>query len=100
MFNHTVRRIWSDEVEVSAPDISDLHRVYMSSIRQHQHLLNELCSTLSRLGAAIDNSPLDSQERVALSAGIERHVDFARGIIAGIDSVLTYSAPTNSSVTH
>lgn len=100
MFTPRIGRIWTDAVEASAPDITDLHRVYMSSIRQHQRLLDELCSTLSRLGVAIDNSPLDSQERVALSAGIERHVDQARGIIAGIDNVLTYSAPTRPSVAH
>ncbi|MDQ0391724.1 hypothetical protein [Labrys monachus] len=99
MFYRTIRGD-TDDAEMSEPGIADLHRVYMSSIRQHQHLLNELCSTLSKLGVAIDNSPLNSQERVALSAGIERHVDLARGIIAGIDDVLTYSAPTRPAVAH
>jgi len=100
MLTYNARQTWNDDVEVSSPDLTDLHRAYVSSIRQHQQLLSELCKTLSKLGVAIDNSPLDSQERDALSAGIGLHVDSALGIIAGIDSALSFTAPTRPAVAH
>jgi hypothetical protein len=100
MLTLSARQAWNDDVEIAAPDLTDLHRTYMSSIRQHQKLLGELCTTLAKLGTAINNSPLDSQDRDALAAGIGSHVDLALGIIAGIDSALTHSAPTRPSIAH
>jgi len=100
MFTHTARQTWNDDVDLATPDLTDLHRAYMSSILQHQQLLKDLCKTLSKLGVAIDNSPLDSQQRDAISAGVGRHVDHALGIIAGIDSALSFSAPTRPAVAH
>ncbi len=101
MLTYTARQDWNDEdVEVSAPDLTELHYAYMSSIRQHQRLLSELCQTLSKLGVAIDSSPLDRQERSALSAGIGHHVDLALGIIADIDGALSFSAPSRPTIAH
>lgn len=100
MLTSNARLDWNDGTGMSTPDLTELHRAYMLSIRQHQRLLGELCATLSSLGVAIDNSPLDSQMRDALSAGVGRHVDLARGIIAGIDSALSFSAPTRPSTAH
>jgi hypothetical protein len=101
MLTYTARQTWDDDdVEMSAPDLTELHHAYMSSIRQHQRLLAELCKTLSKLGVAIDSSPLDSQERNALSAGIGNHVDLALGIIADIDGALSFSAPTRPTIAH
>lgn len=101
MLTYPAHETWNeDDVEVSSPDLTDLHRAYMSSIRQHQQLLAELCKTLSKLGVAIDSSPLDPQARDALSAGIGNHVDLALSIIASIDGALSFSAPTRPAISH
>jgi hypothetical protein len=100
MLTYPAHQTWNDDVEFSAPDLTDLHRAYMTSIRQHQQLLAELCKTLSKLGVAIDSSSLDSQQRDELSAGLGHHVDLALGIIAGIDSALSFAAPTRPSIAH
>ncbi|WP_413988774.1 hypothetical protein ACMDCR_22550 [Labrys okinawensis] len=101
MLTYPARQIWNeDDIGMSSPDLTDLHRAYMSSIRQHQELLAELCKTLSKLGVAIDSSPLDPQARDALSAGIGDHVDLALGIIASIDGALSFAAPTRPAIAH
>jgi hypothetical protein len=101
MLTYNAQQVWNDEdVQPAAPDLTDLHRAYMSSIRQHQQLLKELCKTLSKLGVAVDKAPLDLHERNALSAGLGLHVDEALGIIAGIDTALSFSAPTRPAIAH
>ena len=100
MLNQAARLTLDDDVEVTSLDLTDLHRVYMSSIRQHQKLLTELCKTLSKLGVAIDTAPLELHERDALAAGLDQHVTSALGIIAGIDSALSFSAPLRRSIAH
>jgi hypothetical protein len=99
MLTTTERLDW-DDAEASASDLTELHHIYMSSIRQHRHLLTELCKTLSKLGVAIDDSLLDSHKRDALSAGIGHHVDLALAIIADIDGALSLSALTRTGTSH
>lgn len=101
MLTYTESQFWNDDdAEVRASDLTDLHRAYILSIRQHQRLLSELSETLSKLGVAIKESPLEAPDRDALAAGIGLHVDSALNIIAGIDSALTFSAPTRPSIAH
>ena len=101
MLTYPAHQTWNEDgVELSSPDLTDLHRAYMSSMRQHQQLLAELCKTLSKLGVAIDDSPLDSMQRDTLSAGINHHVDLALTIIARIDGALSLTAATRPTIAH
>lgn len=82
-----------DEPEYGAGEdggLALLHRAYMASIHQHRVLVGDLCSTLAKLGAAIDAAALGAEDRVNLLAGIGRHLDQARGIVASIDTALVH----------
>jgi len=92
--------VWNDEDEESGAELAVLHQAYMTSIQQHRLLVGDLCATLARLGAAIETAALAPDERLALVAGIDRHVDQARGIVAGIDTALTRAAVPTSSPPH
>jgi len=100
MLTYSAQAAWGDDVEMPELDLADLHRAYVLSIRQHQRLVGDLCTTLSKLGSVIEDSPLDSLQRDALAAGIGRHVDLARCIIAGIDTALTCASPTRPAIAH
>ena len=91
---------WDSDTEDSGADLDMLHRAYMTSIHQHRVLVGDLCMTLARLGAAIESAAMSPEERVALVAGIDRHVDQARGIVACIDTALTRAAIVPMSAPH
>src|SRR4051794_25825141 len=75
-------------------ELALLHKAYLTSIRQHRALMNDLCATLVRLGDVVESAGLEQSARSAISDGIERHVDHARAIVADIDQALTLAAMT------
>jgi hypothetical protein len=75
-------------------ELALLHRAYVTSIRQHRALMGDLCATLARLADVVEAAGLDATARSAISAGIDRHVDQARAIVADIDQALTLAALT------
>lgn len=100
MSNYPTMHFWDGDPEESGADLDVLHRAYMASIQQHRVLVGDLCATLARLGAAIETAALSPEERLALVAGIDRHVDQARGIVACIDTALTRAAIVPMSAPH
>ena len=100
MATYPTMHCWGDDPEESCVDLEVLHRAYMASIQQHRVLVGDLCATLARLGAAIETAALSPEERMALVAGIDRHVDQARGIVACIDTALTRAAVVPMSAPH
>jgi hypothetical protein len=77
-----------------------LHRAYLASIRQHRLLMGDLCSTLARLADVMETAGLEETTRSAIAAGIDRHVDQARAIVADIDRALTMAAVTRPLARH
>ena len=100
MFDHPMAHGRDGDADESGAELDILHRAYMSSIRQHRVLVGDLCATLARLGDAIESAGLEPAERLALVEGIDRHVDQARGIVAGIDTALTRAAYLPSLAAH
>jgi hypothetical protein len=62
--------------------------------------MSDLCATLARLADVLESADLDHSARSAISAGIDRHVDQARAIVAEIDQALTCAALTRPSAQH
>jgi hypothetical protein len=73
-------------------ELATLHRAYLASIRQHRALMGDLCQTLARLADVMDAAGVEEETRSAIAAGIDRHVDQARAIVADIDRALTLAA--------
>ena len=81
-------------------DLVMLHRAYLASIRQHRLLMGDLCTTLARLADVMETSGLEETARSAIAAGIDRHVDQARAIVADIDRALTLAAVSRPAARH
>jgi hypothetical protein len=81
-------------------ELALLHRTYLASIRQHRLLMGDLCTTLSRLADVMETAGLEEATRSAIAAGIDRHVDQARAIVADIDRALTLAAVTRPIARH
>jgi hypothetical protein len=77
-----------------------LHKAYLASIRQHRVLMGDLCTTLARLADVMETAGLEEATRSAIAAGIDRHVDQARAIVADIDRALTLAAVTRPLARH
>lgn len=85
--------LWDDDTGGES-ELALLHKAYLASIRQHRALMGDLCATLVRLADVVEAAGLDQSARSAISAGIDRHVDQARAIVADIDQALTLAAVT------
>jgi hypothetical protein len=85
---------------IGGSELALLHKAYVTSIKQHRALMGDLCATLERLADVLEAADLDHSARSAISAGIDRHVDQARAIVAEIDQALTSAALTRPSAQH
>jgi hypothetical protein len=88
------------EVLGEGGDLAMLHRAYLASIRQHRLLMGDLCTTLARLADVMEAAGLEEAARSAIAAGIDRHVDQARAIVADIDRALTLAAVSRPMARH
>ena len=100
MMNSLLTDRRSDQIEEVEEAFAQLHQAYLASIRQHRALVGDLCTTLMRLEAALDAAEIDPGERLALTAGIEKHVDAARAIVSHIDGTLISAAANQSTGFH
>ena len=91
---------WNDEAESPGDELILLQRAYLASIKQHRALMGDLCKTLERIGDVVEAANLDQSARSAISAGIDRHVDEARAIVAGIDNALTLASRSRPMARH
>lgn len=78
----------------------NLQNVFFEAICQHRSLVGDMGATLRRLGLAIAESNLDADEKLALVAGIDRHVENARDIVASIDRALSIATVNSATSRH